>query len=79
MTGPGIVGAIGGDGSDRLIGRYLFQQGGKDLGILHRGGGQFRCNDFVRAGIHRQMELTPGPPSLDPVLASMPFTRAVHL
>lgn len=51
MTNPSIVGAIGGDGSDRLIGRYLLQQGWKDLGIMDRGGGQFRRNDRMRAGI----------------------------
>ena len=45
MTDPSIVGAIGGDGSDRLTGRYWRQQGWKDLGIRDRGGGQFRRND----------------------------------
>ena len=79
MTDPSIVGAIGGDGSDRLIGRYWRQQGGKDFGIMDRGGGQFRRNDLMRAGIHRQMKFTPGPPSLDPVLAPMPLARAVNL
>lgn len=78
-TDPGLVSAIGGEGSDRRIDRYWFQQSGKDLGILPRGGSQFRRNDFMRARIHRQMELTPSPPSQNPVLVPMPLTRAVPL
>ena len=51
VTDPSLVGAIGGHGSDRLTGRYWRQQGWKDLGIMDHGGGQFRRNDRMRAGI----------------------------
>ena len=79
MTDLGLVGALGGDGSDGLIGRHWRQQGWKDLGIMHRGGGQCCRDDLLRVGIQRQRKRTPGPSSLDPVLAPLPFACAVNL
>ena len=58
-----IVSAVGGERRNRIS--HLIEQGPDLRGIVDVAGGQRRCCDLPGIGVHRNVQLTPGPPRLN--------------
>ena len=74
MTRLGIiVQPIGGHRGDGLLRVELIESVRQYWGITHKGCGQFRSDDFVVFGIHRQMPLAPSTTLAHTLLTPFPF------
>lgn len=73
MTRLGIK-PIGGHRGDGLLRVERIESVRPYRGITHKGRGQFRGDNFVVFGIHRQMRLAPGTTLAHALLTPFPFT-----
>ncbi len=78
MTRLGIVQPTGGHRGDGLLRVELIESVRPYWGITHKGCGQFRGDDFVVFGIHRQMQLAPSTTLAHAMLTHFPFALAMN-
>jgi hypothetical protein len=66
-----VVSAVCGERCDQTT--HLIEQGPDLRGIADIAGGQRRCCDLPGVGVHRNVQLAPGPPCLCSMLLKQPF------
>ena len=79
MAAARVVGAVGGDGADRLAFGDLAEQVRQHGTITVAAGGEFDGADVRRGRVHGQMHLAPLASSLRAMLARLPFAIAEEL